>query len=55
MNDKIDLRPESPHRHIDEIPRRLVGWGVAVLVIIVLALASAWLFYAEYLSGRVKV
>ncbi len=41
MSSKIELRPEPEHRHVGEIPRNLERWGIALIVIIFLALVFA--------------
>ena len=40
-HDKIDLRSEKVRKLIGEIPPSLVGWGIAIIAIVFLALLAA--------------
>lgn len=40
-HDKIELRSEKVRKFIGEIPPSLVRWGIAVIVIVFIALLSA--------------
>ncbi len=40
-HDKIELRSEKVRKLIGEIPPSLVGWGIAIIAIVFLALLAA--------------
>lgn len=50
---RIELRPESARRVIEEIPPALVRWGAATIALILLAIIAALcLFPYPYSSGE---
>lgn len=40
-HDKIELRSEKVRKLIGEIPPSIVGWGIAIIAIVFLALLAA--------------